>query len=98
MSAVLNKLADEVHDEVSFVAFLKALARDWEDGRRQEAPHPSSRYSAAANGWENVAVGAFLEAASAWAEDTGLDTPTYTGPDNPWRRAARIIYAGKFYE
>jgi hypothetical protein len=48
-----------------------------------------------------------LESAAAWAEDlpdpnpvivNGISIPGYTKPDNPWKRCADIIYAGKFYE
>lgn len=95
--SVLNDLAAAVDDETSFVAFMNALMADWEDERRKERKHPSSPHGPGANGWENGSIGAFLEAASAWAQSTaGRDDSGIN--KNPWRRAAQILHAGKFYE
>ena len=93
----LNRLADEVYDEPSFVAFLASLASDWDDSERKEAMKPSSPYGATANGWENGSIGSFLDAASAWA-GASSHHPNHEVPENPWRRAAQILHAGKFYE
>ena len=98
MSANLQELADAVVDERTFVRFIAALAEDWEDECRKEAEHPSSPYGPGANGWENGTIGAFLESASAWADASKQDSQFYAVPSNPWRRAAHILLAGKFYE
>ena len=86
MSATLHERADAVWDEATFVAFIAALAEDWED----EGP--------GANEWENGTIAAFLGAAAAWGESTKNGTEFYSVPSNPWRRAAQILLAGKFYE
>ena len=92
-------LVEQVCDEESFLRFVSALRTDWEDERAKEAVHPSSPYGPGANGWESGSIGAFLEAACAWADDTKKGTPFgYTPPANVWRRCAQILYAGKFYE
>lgn len=98
MSAELSKLADAVEDESGFLRFVAALASDWDEERRIEAEHPSSPYGAGALGWENGSIGAFLDAAHAWGEATSEGTQYYEVPANPWRRAAQILFAGKFYE
>ncbi len=94
----LQALADAVSDEPSFRRFLDALSEDWKDERRKEAVAPSSPYGPGANGWENATIGAFLESAAAWAEASASGTPHYAPPDNPWRRCAHILLAGKHYE
>jgi len=86
-----------VRDETSFIAFLGALAEDRADEVRKEAVSPTSPYGAGANGWENSSIEAFLESAAAWAEDF-KQCPRYTPPENPWKRCAEILFAGKGYE
>lgn len=98
MTAELRTIADQVHDEATFVRFVEALARDWEDERSKEAIVPSSPYGPGANGWENGTVGQFLDAAAAWAEASREGLASYEPPSNPWRRCAHILLAGKFYE
>jgi len=98
MARDFHELADQVHDEKSFIEFVAALASDWEDEQVIEAATPSSPYSAGALGWENGTVGAFLERASSWAEASINGLKFYEKPSNPWRRAAHILHAGKFYE
>jgi hypothetical protein len=86
-----------VCDEDSFVAFVAALGADRADEVRKEKMKPSSPYGAGANGWENGSIEAFLESASAWAEDM-KQSPQYAAPANPWKRCAEILFAGKSYE
>jgi hypothetical protein len=85
-------------DEQSLLSFVQALAEDWEDERQQEEVAPTSPYGPGANGWENGTIGAFLERAASWGEATTKGTPFYSVPENPWRRCAHILLAGKFYE
>lgn len=89
-----------VHDEATFLAFLEALAADWEDGLAKEKVDASSPYGPNANGWENTTVGAVLDAAVRWAEASrhGLPLAGYSPSPNPWKRCADIIYMGKIYE
>ncbi len=94
----LRAMADDVIDELSLVRFILALAEDWEDGGRKESAAPSSPYGPRANGWENGTIGAFLERAASWADSSRLGLPLYQPPDNPWRRCAHVLLAGKFYE
>ena len=98
MTDRVSQLLDAVSDEASFVAFVTALAEDWEDEREKEKRTPSSPYGPGANGWENGTIGAFLERAAAWAEDSAGGMQFYQVPTNPWRRCADILHAGKFYE
>lgn len=94
----LYALADEVDDEASFLRFVAALAADWDEEREIEAARPSSPYSAGPLGWENGTVGSVLEAAARWGEASIGGLKLYEKPTNPWRRAAHILHAGKFYE
>lgn len=98
MARDLHELADQVHDEQSFIEFLAELAADWEEEREIGGKTPSSPYSSGALGWENGTIGSFLERAGSWAEASVNDLKFYEKPSNPWRRAAHILHAGKFYE
>jgi len=50
------------------------------------------------NGWENGTIGSFLERASACGMAHLRTAASNRQPDNPWRRAAEIVYCGKIYE
>ena len=98
METDLFQLADTVHDEKSFLDFVEALSADWENENEIENKISSPPFSAGANGWEHGEVGAFLDAAASWGKSSINGLATYTKPENPWRRAAHILHAGKFYE
>jgi hypothetical protein len=98
MAVDLHVLADQVHDESSFLGFVAALAADWDEERGIEASSPSNHYSAGALGWENGTVGSVLDAAVRWGEASINGLQSYEKPANPWRRVAQILLAGKFYE
>jgi hypothetical protein len=66
--------------------------------KRERNAQFSSPYSPGANGWENGSIGAFFDAAVSWAEASRNGLQYYEKPDNPWKRAAEIIYMGKVYE
>lgn len=99
MNSHLYLLANAVTDESSFIGFLAALAADRRDEVKKEATTPSTPYESGANGWQNVTIEEFLEAASDWADESadGL-SKIYEVPDNPWKRCAQILYMGKLYE
>jgi len=98
MTDTLQAALDAVVDEQSFIAFLAALAEDWELEREIETAKPSPPYGPGARGWENGTIGAFLESSAAWAESSSAGLAFYVVPQNPWRRCADIIYMGKIYE
>ena len=98
MARDLDALLKQVHDEASFTAFVQALAEDFEEEREIERIKPSTSYSPGALGWENGTVDAVLGAAAAWGRATGMNPSSETAVQNPWRRCAHILYAGKFYE
>lgn len=98
MAIDLYALADEVSDEESFLQFIIALAADWEEERKIEATKPSEPYSSGALGWENSTIGTMLDAAASWGKASIDGMRFYEKPLNPWRRAAHILHAGKFYE
>lgn len=94
----LHKIAESVVDEKSFLAFIQAMAEDFEDECEKEEKNPSSPYSHGANGWENGSIDTMLGAAAAWGRSTGMNEANNTSQINPWRRCADILLAGKFYE
>ena len=98
MSTDLHELVTTVHDEESFLSFLRALLEDWESEQQSERLNPSPPYSPGENGWENGTIGAFLDAAIAWARDSRKGQFAQPLDQNPWFRRAHILYAGKFYE
>jgi hypothetical protein len=98
MSVDLFSLSKKVHDEETFIEFLRELMVDRENEVKLEKENLSSPYDAGALGWQNTSIEDFLESAIAWADDSDLDNEFYTKPKNPWARAAQIIHAGKTYE
>lgn len=94
----LEEALEAVVDEQSFTEFLVALATDWEAEQEIESTHPSSPYSSGALGWENGTIGAFLDASCRWGSASANGLRFYQVPQNQWRRAADIIFAGKGYE
>jgi hypothetical protein len=98
MSSDLRQLADAATDERSFVEFVRALARDWNDGAEKDAQQPTSPYGPGANGWEHDSIGSYLEAAAEWAAATVSEAKFYVPPTNPWTRVAHVLLAGKSYE
>ena len=98
MNDDLQKSLDAVVDEESFIRFLSALAVDRAGEVEKDKQNPSSFNGPSTNGWENGTIEAFLESASAWAEESKNGLQFYTKPENPWKRCADIIYMGKNYE
>ena len=92
------RFVESVCDEQTFIEFVAALADDRRRSVAREKISPSSPYGPEANGWENVTIESFFEAAVMWAEASINGTSTYRKSDNPWRRCAEILYMGKIYE
>lgn len=90
----LYLLEKNVKDEASFLIFAEALLQDLLDERKKEKDNPSPTSSPGANGWQNVDLADFLEAAIAWAKAH----PMFTDETNPWQKFAVFLHAGKFYE
>lgn len=98
MNKNLYDAADAVETERDFLDFIQLLIEDREDEEEKELSNPSSPYAPGANGWENGTISAYLGAAIAWGTGSINGMPYYTKPSNPWKRAAQILHAGKFYE
>ncbi|MDN7427002.1 hypothetical protein CFB89_24815 [Burkholderia sp. AU16741] len=98
MAAKLQDALERVVDERSLIHFLRVLGHDWHTERQLEADSPLSPYAHAALGWENRSIGEYLEAMIDWAEASEEGLRFYDVPDNPWRRIADILFAGKIYE
>ena len=91
-------MIEVVCDEKSLIDFVNVLIDDRARAIKAERQNPSSPYGPDAGGWENISIESFLEAAVAWAEssDFGLNQGLTT--NNPWKRFAAFLYAGKIYE
>ena len=99
----LFELENQVKDEESFLRFIEALKRDRENAVRDEKKSPSSPFGPDAGGWGNTSIEGYLEAASAWAEDSSFGRsmafPEYELHDvTVWRRIAAFLMAGRVYE
>ncbi len=88
----------QVADRETFLAFVRALLADWVDSRAQEATNPSNPWGPTANGWYNVTIEGFLEAALAWAEDSHTGQSLDLDGEASWKTFAPLLYAGKIYE
>lgn len=93
----LDHLLKKVCDEYSFIAFVQALADDFEEEREMEAENPSAPFGRGALGWENRTIGPMLAAAAAWGRSSANDPAIKAGEQNPWYRCANILYAGKHH-
>ncbi|WP_412024178.1 hypothetical protein [Burkholderia cepacia] len=98
MAERLQDALERVVDERSLIHFLRVLGHDWNTERQLEADLPPSPYARAALGWQNRSIGEYLEAMIDWAEASEDGLRFYDVPDNPWRRIADILFAGKIYE
>ncbi|WP_175872160.1 hypothetical protein [Burkholderia sp. BCC0397] len=98
MAAKLQHALERVVDERSLIHFLRVLGHDWHTERQLEADAPLSPYAHAALGWENRSIGEYLEAMIDWAEASEEELRCDDVRDNPWRRIADILFAGKSYE
>ena len=93
MSELTFARLEAVFDEETFLSFVKALAQDARaadalpvsiDGHQGEWANPSSRE--------------FLEAAQAWALDSGFGLRPGPKLTNPWQLFASFLWAGRGYE
>lgn len=98
MKKDLYQLAENVETEQDFLTFLEALMLDRVDGEQKEKIYPSSPYEADFNGWENSNIVSFLDAALGWAIDSNKNPKLFKKEENPWKRIAHILHAGKVYE
>lgn len=93
MPSPVDQALDSVTDEASFLRFVSTLAADFSFDRSERESKPP--FGPGPRGWENGSIDAFLEAAVSWAEDSDSGQ---TATQNPWRRCAEILRAGKSYE
>lgn len=98
MAERLQHALERVVDERSLIHFLRVLGHDWHKERQLGADAPLSPHAIAALGWENRSIAKYLDAMVDWAEASEEGLHCYERPENPWRRIADILFAGKFYE
>ena len=98
MTEIEERLLAKVEDEESFVGFIRYLA-----DQRLAFEHPGvvkdPMLLSGAGDWEHNSIGSYLDAVAARGESGAryvFDEDSRA--DNPWRRAARILLYGKYYE
>ena len=84
---------ESVVDEATLLAFVAALAKD----RAGVESLPIS-IDGHQGEWANQSIGAFLEAACAWAEDSEFGQRPGPKSANPWQVFASFLWAGRGYE
>ncbi|MBP3960301.1 hypothetical protein J8F10_34165 [Gemmata sp. G18] len=92
-----------VHDRVSFLQFVRALAADYRrcapNGRMACSDHPSP-YSGL---WENLDLGTFLDSGADWVEHLGSGGTDFPGADADfpaqptWPAFAAFLFLCKSY-
>jgi hypothetical protein len=87
-----------VNDAQTFLRFVQALIDDRKNEVQKATTQSSSPYGPGPNGWENGTIETFLEAAMAWAKDSGFAEAQTIADKNPWREFAQFLYMGKIYE
>lgn len=90
----LHEQLEAVSDEVSFLAFVRALIKD----REAEVGRAVDIFGRGENGWENQSIEGFLDAALSWAESTNVGASQGLSDASPWKRFAVFLYCGKIYE
>ena len=90
----LTKQLNQVHDEASFLEFVRALKanRDADDVASVDA------FGRGEKGWENHSISDFLGAALAWAEASNFGLNQGLDDSNLWKRFAVFLHCGKIYE
>lgn len=88
-----EEMLEWVVDRDTFFAFVESLIDDREDSVAQERVNPSNPYGPDANGWDNIYIETFFEAALSCAEDSGN-----VSEEPSWRTFAEFLYGGKVYE
>ncbi len=91
-----EQLLDEVRDRASFITFVEALIKDWDEAGRLEKENPKYWRYGAPNGWQNGSIGGYLDAALACMQDNPSASALTQEPS--WRALAEFLYAGKIYE
>ena len=76
-----------VNDQASFLAFVRALKTEREQGLLSRDAE-----------WENDTIESFLGAAIAWAEDSDFGASQGLRDTDPWKKFAVFLYCGKIYE
>jgi hypothetical protein len=90
----VNEYLEEVKDEKTFLAFVKALLED-----RIPCEGKKSNEAGFVGDWANNSIADFLEAAVAWAEDSDFGvSQDQELAQNKWKQFAVFLYCGKIYE
>jgi hypothetical protein len=97
MNSVMRceELLDRVHDRDSFVAFVRALAKEREEAEEIERANPQTYMVDGAYNWKNAHIASFLYAALDYFRDKPFSKPE---SEPSWRMFADFLYCGKIIE
>ena len=88
-------LLDDVIDRDSFVAFVKALAKEREEAEKLEREDPVRYQLGGAKNWQNGNISSFLYAALDYFNEKEFHRPE----ESPsWKMLAEFLYFGKIIE
>ncbi len=98
MNDIERRLLSAVQDQESFIGFIRYLADQRHACERNDTKADPMLLSGAGD-WEYDTISGYLDAVAARGESSaGYDLDDESRADNPWRRAARILLYGKYYE
>jgi len=90
-----EQLLDDVHDRDTFIAFVRALARERETAEQVERREPARYCIDGADGWKNADIASYLYACL----DYFNEKPFHKADAEPnWRMFAEFLYFGKIIE
>lgn len=93
MTTDLIESLEAVRDERTFIRFVELLMKD-----RRAANGLAVTADGFQGDWANQRIDEFLEAALAWADDSGFGERPGPRPTNPWQLFASFLWAGRSYE
>lgn len=93
--AQLHDLFEAVHDQETFLAFVRALAEERVAAEKMERENPTRYSLGGAHDWQNGDIASFLYAACEYFVDRPLSPPE-TKPS--WRMFADFLWCGKIIE
>jgi hypothetical protein len=94
MSDELMDLVQKVHNETTFIQFLRAMIQDLEKTERECSPYPS-HICVAEGHWESRTAKDYLESVEDWASRGDFADGVHFG-EPILRRVATMLYVGRY--
>lgn len=91
----VEELLDQVVDQETFVAFVRALADESATAKEMARNEPERYAYCSVLGWENSDISSFLFSCLEYFETGHFHRPEATPS---WKMIAKFLYFGKIYE